>query len=154
MLGKTYEGEVCSAARALEVVGERWSLLIVRNAMFAGCVRFSDFQRRLRIAPNVLTKRLGDLVDAGVFDNRPSGGSRGEYVLTDKGWDLQPVIIALTAWGDRWAAAPEGRPVVYRHAGCGGEAAGGVGCKRCGEDLAPREVEADVADWVREVRGT
>lgn len=142
-----YDGEICSAARALEVVGERWSLLILRNAMFAGMTRYSEFQRGLKIAPNVLAKRLSDLVDAGIFELYQ--GKRGEYRLTDKGLDLKPVILALSEWGDKWAA-PDGPPVTYRHHDCGGRVALHAVCADCGRDVAMPDVEADVADWVIE----
>jgi DNA-binding HxlR family transcriptional regulator len=102
MLGKTYDAEVCSIARALEVVGERWSLLIIRNALFNGLTRFGDFQRRLGIATNVLATRLDGFVDAGIMQR--SDGS--EYVLTDKGRDLCGVLVALTDWGDRCMIQP------------------------------------------------
>lgn len=145
-----YESEICSAARALEVVGERWSLLILRNAMFAGMSRYSEFGRALKIAPNVLAKRLADLVDAGIFEQHQGGpGHRAEYRLSEKGRDFAPVIIALSEWGDRWAA-PQGPPVTYRHHACGGRAVLRTTCTDCGEILAPQEVEADVAEWVRE----
>lgn len=150
MLGRMYEGEICSAARALEVVGERWSLLIVRNALFAGMSRYSEFQRALKIAPNVLAKRLADLVEAGILQQEQGeSGSRAEYRPTEKGRDFAPVIVALSEWGDRWAA-PDGPPVTYRHRGCGGRTALHAVCADCGETLAPEGIEADVADWVRE----
>lgn len=142
MLGRLYSAEVCSAARTLEVVGERWSLLIIRNAMFAGMSRFNEFQRSLGIAPNILTKRLASLVEAGIFDlQEPGQTSRPSYVLTDKGRELQPVIVALTAWGDRWAAA-DGRPITYVHEGCGGELALSMTCGRCGEHPSSTAVTA------------
>src|SRR5690242_5402777 len=119
MLGRTYDAEVCSAARALEVAGERWSLLILRNAMFAGTTRFTDFQERLGIAPNVLAARLEFFVAEGLMTATTAATGFAEYHLTDKGMDFKPALIALTAWGDRWAA-PEGRPIVYEHQGCGG----------------------------------
>src|ERR1700737_2916489 len=86
MLGKTYESEVCSAARALELVGERWTLLIVRNALFAGATRWSEFQTRLGIATNILTTRLDGLVDAGIMERRRYAENPDlyEYLLTDK----------------------------------------------------------------------
>src|SRR5436853_4785015 len=98
MLGHLYENQDCSAARTLELVGERWSLLILRDAMFRRYTRFSQFERSLEVAPNILAKRLGSLVEAGIFEARPER----EYRLTEKGLDLKPVIIALTAWGDKW----------------------------------------------------
>lgn len=147
MLGRLYGDEVCSAARALETVGERWSLLIVRNAMFAGATRFKDFERGLGLATNILAKRLERLVEDGIFEIRPGEtGARSEYVLTEKGMDLKPVVLALTAWGDRWAA-PDGPPVAYRHDGCGGQVVLRMECTACGESPAPAEVRADVAPW-------
>jgi len=77
MLGRRYEGENCSAARTLELVGERWSLLIVRNAMFAGMTRFTEFQRSLGVAPNILTKRLAEFVEAGLFELQGPGPAAG-----------------------------------------------------------------------------
>ncbi len=152
MLGRLYEHQVCSAARTLEVVGERWSLLIVRNAMFAGMTRFTEFQRSLGIAPNILTKRLGEFVEAGIFELRPgASGRHAEYVLTSKGRDLQPIIVALTEWGDRWAA-PDGRPVTYEHEGCGGRVALKVVCDRCGDSPPTSGVLARLADRFRHVR--
>jgi DNA-binding HxlR family transcriptional regulator len=131
MLGNSYEGQVCSAARSLEVVGERWSLLIIRDALFAGVTRFSDFLRRLGLARNVLAARLEGFVGAGIMERfSPEGSAYEEYRLTDKGRDLAPVIIALTAWGDRWWA-PNGRPIIYRHVGCGGEVEQQLVCSEC-----------------------
>jgi DNA-binding HxlR family transcriptional regulator len=94
----------CSAARALEVVGERWSLLILRDAMFRNYTRFSQFQKSLGIATNVLTRRLEGFVAEGLMERgEPDGrGDSGEYRLTRKALELKPVIIALAQWGDRW----------------------------------------------------
>jgi DNA-binding HxlR family transcriptional regulator len=134
MLGKTYDSEVCSAARALEVVGERWSLLIVRNALFAGSTRYNDFLKRLGIATNILKNRLDGLVDAGIMERRSYSPNSDlyEYLLTDKGRELVPVILALTEWGDRWMA-PDGRPVLYSHSVCGGAISQQTNCANCGE---------------------
>lgn len=152
MLGRQYEGQVCSAARTLEITGERWSLLIVRNAMFAGMTRFTDFQRSLGIAPNILAKRMHDFVDAGIFEARPGEtGGHAEYVLTRKGLDLQAVIVALTEWGDHWAA-PEGRPVTFEHEGCGGHVELRLACAHCGKNPAPAAVKARPARWLRSTR--
>jgi DNA-binding HxlR family transcriptional regulator len=152
MLGRLYQGQICSAARTLEIVGERWSLLIIRNAMFAGMTRFTDFQRSLGVAPNILTKRLAEFVEAGIFELRPGGvGGHAEYVLTRKGLDLKPVVVALTEWGDRWAA-PDGRPVTYEHEGCGGRVALRMECTRCGERPPVAGVRARFARRFREMR--
>ena len=133
MLGKTYDTQTCSIARSLEVVGERWSLLIIRDAHFAGLTRFTDFQRSLGIATNVLRDRLEAFVDAGIMTRRrySEAPEQHEYLLTEKGRELLPVLVALTEWGDRWAA-PNGRPIVYRHAGCGGEVHAELACERHG----------------------
>jgi DNA-binding HxlR family transcriptional regulator len=153
MLGRTYDGQNCSAARALEVVGERWSLLIIRDAIFRGTTRFSEFQRNLGIAPNVLTSRLERFVETGLMRTRQYSGEHGlrEYVLTPKGLDLQPVIIGLTAWGDRWAA-PDGPPVVYEHRDCGGQIQQRLHCQDCGAAPAPNEVQTRPGPGARAVR--
>jgi len=118
MLGNRYETQECSAARALELVGERWSLLILRDAMFRKYTRFSQFQQSLGVATNILAKRLEGFVAAGLMAHRQPKGSGGqaEYLLTQKGLEMKPAIIALTAWGDKWVRPG---PVVYRHAADG-----------------------------------
>jgi DNA-binding HxlR family transcriptional regulator len=114
MLGKKYEGQYCSVARSLEVVGERWSLLILRDAICSGVTRFGDFQHNLGIATNVLTSRLEGLIDAGLMER----AADGTYQLLEPGWDLKPVILAFVAWGDKWRA-PDGPPGLFTHDGCG-----------------------------------
>jgi len=141
MLGRTYDREVCSAARALEIVGERWSLLILRNAAFAGMTRFTDFQKSLDIAPNVLAARLERFVEEGLMATTAGAEGFATYHLTKKGLDFKPVIIALTEWGDRWAA-PDGPPIVYEHEACGGHVKENLYCKRCGETPRPQDVRA------------
>jgi DNA-binding HxlR family transcriptional regulator len=142
VLGKTYERENCSAARALELVGERWSLLIIRDALFRGATRFAEFQRSLGLATNVLASRLDGFLAAGLMQRRTYSTHEDhyEYLLTDKGRDLAPVIIALTAWGDRWAA-PDGRPTLYRHRGCDGEIASTLTCTHCGQRVLVEEID-------------
>ena len=140
MLGKNYDSQVCSAARALELVGERWSLLIIRNALFAGATRFNDFLT-LGIATNILKNRLDGFVDAGIMERRSNPGTQEhiEYVLTDKGRELTPIIVALTEWGDRWAA-PDGPPILYVHSTCGGPITLRTSCANCGLVHDPNEV--------------
>ena len=143
MLGKTYDSQVCSIARSLEVVGERWSLLIIRDALFAGSTRYSDFQRSLGIATNILKDRLEGLVDAGIM-RRHQYSQQPElydYLLTVKGRDLAPALIALTEWGDRWAA-PDGPSIFYSHTVCGSAIGHEVGCAKCGRVDDPSEVQA------------
>jgi DNA-binding HxlR family transcriptional regulator len=144
MLGKTYEDQVCSIARALEVVGERWSLLIIRNALFAGSTRYSDFQRSLGIATNILKSRLDGFVDAGIMRRHQYSEQPElyEYLLTEKGRDLAPALIALTEWGDRWSA-PDGPPILYSHTVCGSAISHEVVCAACGRVDDPAEVQAE-----------
>lgn len=151
MLGRRYDGQVCSAARTLEIVGERWSLLIVRDAMFRGVTRFTEFQRSLGIAPGILAKRLSEFVEAGILESRPGGaGGHAEYVLTSKGLELQPIVLALTEWGDRWAA-PDGPPATFEHQDCGGQVTLKTECARCGERPQPATVQA-VPQRLRDAR--
>ena len=136
MLDRTYPTQVCSVARSLEVVGERWSLLIVRDA-FLGRTRFSEFLRSLGIARNVLTQRLEHLVAEDILDHREDGA----YVLTTKGRGLAPVLHQLMKWGDRHYA-PDGPPILTLHVGCGGRVDASMLCDRCGERVArQRDVE-------------
>jgi DNA-binding HxlR family transcriptional regulator len=104
MLGRDYGNQNCSAARTLELVGERWSLLILRDALFKEFARFGEFERSLGIAPNVLQKRLASFVENGIMrvDDSGAAGSHPRYVLTEKGLGFKSVVAALTEWGDRW----------------------------------------------------
>jgi DNA-binding HxlR family transcriptional regulator len=140
MLGRQYDTQVCSIASALEIVGERWSLLIVRD-VFLGVRRFDDIQRDLGIARNVLQARLERLVEEGVLEKRlyEERPPRHEYRLTERGIDLWPVLVALMKWGDRHVY-PEGPPVVLEHRGCGGEVDEHRICRECGCPLEARDV--------------
>ena len=143
MLGRTYDNLNCSVARTLEVVGERWTMLILREA-FAGVRRFDDFQRDLGIARNVLQTRLSRLVDEGILERVPyqERPVRHEYRLTEKGLDLWPILIAMLAWGDKYAAAA-GPPLLLVHRDCGGRMNDRRMCERCGAELTVRDVRAD-----------
>lgn len=115
MARKRFDDSNCSVARALNEVGDWWSLLIVLQAMY-GTRRFVDFQQELGIARNILCDRLARLVDNQVLRKVEVGehGSRQEYRLTEKGRDLFPVVIALRQWGDKWNPSPEGAPLNLR----------------------------------------
>jgi len=132
MLGRDYATQNCSIARTLEIVGERWTLLVLREC-FLGTRRFDDFQERLGIARNVLQARLERLVDEGVLERRRyhERPPRYEYRLTEAGRDLLPVLIALIGWGDRHRA-PSGPPVLVLHEGCGGTVNAALACEQCG----------------------
>ena len=142
MLNRTYDGQDCSIARTLEVVGERWTLLILRDT-FLGIHRFDDLQRDLGIARNVLRDRLGRLVEEGLVERRPYSDRppRSEYHLTEQGRDLWPVLHALLRYGDRWYA-PDGPPRRILHRDCGGEADDRRICSRCGAQLGVNDVVA------------
>lgn len=138
--------ENCSLARALAVVGDRWTLLVLREA-FLKTRRFEDFQSRLGIARRVLTERLAGLVDNGVlekvaYQQRPL---RHEYRLTDKGMALYPVILGLVHWGDAHLGDGAGPPVIHRHKACGHDFRSVLTCSECGEALGARDVEARAA---------
>jgi DNA-binding HxlR family transcriptional regulator len=141
VLGKTYDSEICSAARALELVGERWSLLIIRDALFAGATRYSHY-RSLDIATNILKTRLDSFIESGIMERRGSlpNPDHFEYVLTEKGRDLAAVVVALTEWGDRWLA-PDGPPGLYTHSPCGGQITLVTTCANCGRVHDPAEIE-------------
>jgi DNA-binding HxlR family transcriptional regulator len=142
VLHRDYPGLDCSVAKALEVIGERWSLLIVRAVMH-GNRRFGEMQESLGIARNVLSARLQRLVDEDILERRAYQESppRYEYFLTQKGLDLWPALIALLNWGDRYSPAPEGRRRLIVHKECGGAVSGRGICESCGKVLTARDAK-------------
>jgi DNA-binding HxlR family transcriptional regulator len=139
----SFEDVHCSTAQSLEVVGEWWTLLIVRDS-FLGVCRFDDFVDRLGIARNVLASRLDTLVDTGVLERRAYDEARGrfDYILTDKGRALWPVITALRQWGDEWILGEGNEPLLLQHHLCGREITAVMTCDVCGETLDARSVRA------------
>jgi len=139
---KSFADMDCSVAQCLEVVGEWWTMLIIRDA-FLGITRFEDFQRRLGISRNILQQRLTGLVDSGVLTRVPYSEHppRVDYRLTDKGRDLWPVLTAMRQWGDTHAA-PAGPPVEVTHKRCGSSEPLVLVCPDCGEPVGPRDVTA------------
>ena len=133
----------CSIAQALEVVGEWWTLLILRDA-FLGVRRFDDFVERLGISRNVLTNRLDTLVATGILERRPYDEARGrhDYLLTDKGRALWPVMTALRQWGDEWIYGTGNEPLLLEHRSCGCTTTAQMTCDNCGETLDARSVRA------------
>jgi DNA-binding HxlR family transcriptional regulator len=142
VLQRDYPDQVCSIARSLEVIGERWTLLILRDAVL-GAERFEEFQDSLGIASNVLTNRLRLLCDEGVLERLPdeSRPGRPRYVLTDKGRELAPGLIVLMKWGDRHYPTPGGPPRLTLHTGCGGNVGADFRCERCGQHAGGGEIE-------------
>lgn len=128
----------CSLARTWQVIGEPWTPLILRD-LALGMTRFEEFQTDLGIARNVLADRLRTLVASGVVQRREYASAnrrRNEYVLTEMGAELLPVVITLVQWGDRWLDDGDGPPVVFHHEPCGALTTARVVCDGCGEDLA------------------
>jgi DNA-binding HxlR family transcriptional regulator len=134
-LGSDYAGQSCSLARCLEIVGERWTLLIVRD-LFFGVSRFSDLQRHLDVPRAVLSARLATLVDAGLV-------SRDPYRLTERGEDLWPAVHALMQWGERHTS-PAGPRRVFVHVECGTPLSASGFCPRCEREPAAAELEMRV----------
>lgn len=141
MLPKDYQTQDCSVARSLEIIGERWTLLIVREALF-GCERFDEFAAALGIASNTLTHRLETLVEAGVLDKSadPNDSRRRIYRLTKSGEELGVVVEALREWGDRNTAGGESPPVSLSHNDCGGDLRAIVSCQKCKQPVRAGEV--------------
>jgi DNA-binding HxlR family transcriptional regulator len=137
---KSFAGMHCSVAQCLEVVGDWWTLLIVRDA-FLGVMRFEEFQHRLGISRNILNQRLSSLADHGILEKHPYSEHppRYEYRLTQKGRDLWPVLTAMRQWGDKHAA-PDGPPVVTVHPACGSVTEAVMTCSSCGEPLTSHDV--------------
>ena len=135
------EQQPCSLARTLSVVGDRWTLLVLRES-FLGTRRFDEFEKRLGITRHLLADRLKKLVESGVlnkvaYQQRPL---REDYRLSDKGRDLYPAIMALVHWGDRYMSGPEGAPIRHIHRNCGQPMHGVLVCSDCAEPLQPRDV--------------
>lgn len=131
----------CSVAKTVEVVGERWTVLILREA-FLGVRRFDHIQRDLGIARNILSDRLGKLVEHDILERRQYSErpARFEYRLTERGRDLHPVIVTLMAWGDKHLPNPAGPPVTLVHEPCGHEMTPALACPHCHEHIDARNV--------------
>jgi DNA-binding HxlR family transcriptional regulator len=140
----------CSIARPAALLGDRWTLVILRQA-FNGTKRFEDFQAALGISRSLLSERLGRLVEAGVLRREPYKDevrTRDRYRLTEMGLDLYPVLMALREWGDRYLAE-DGPPLEVRHRDCGGEPTLALRCSKCGEEVGARDAEAFPGPGVR-----
>ncbi len=142
--------QACPIARSLSVVGERWTMLVLREA-FMGTRRFEDFRQRTGAARNVLSDRLDKLVQNEVLERCPyqEKPARHEYRLTEKGLDLYPVLMALVRWGDRWLDEGRGRVIEHRHKECGHVMQMEAVCSECRETLDPRTVEIALGPALR-----
>ena len=133
---RAFQDQNCSIARTLAIVGERWTLLIMRELLL-GRRRFEELRRNTGVATNILSDRLTTLVDQGLVDHH---GEPPEYSPTPKGRDLVPVLLALMNWGDRHTAPDDGPPVVAVHTSCGHDAQPRMHCEHCGDEISPREI--------------
>ncbi|MER7369944.1 winged helix-turn-helix transcriptional regulator [Nonomuraea wenchangensis] len=149
-LGKNYDGQDCSFAKTLEVLGERWTLLVIRDAM-CGVRRFGDFQAHLDIPKAVLSQRLSALVEAGVLERRryQDAPPRDEYVLTPMGRELWVPVLALAQWGERHLAG-QGPRRLYHHATCGSPLEPYSVCGTCGRSVPLEEVEVRPGPGLRD----
>jgi DNA-binding HxlR family transcriptional regulator len=131
---RPFTDQNCSIASALAIVGERWTLLVMRDVLF-GRRRFAEIKRSLGVAPNILSDRLRQLVEHGLLERHPinEGGESFEYVPTAKGRDLSPVLVSLIEWGDEYATPAAGPPRVAVHVACGHDAHPARQCSHCGE---------------------
>ncbi len=133
----------CSIARPLSFLGERWAILVLRDLML-GRRRFDEIQDSLGVASNVLAQRLATLAEEGIVERRrySQHPERFEYRLTQKGLDLEPVLLAMLAWGDRYTTGPEGPPLETVHEDCGHAFHMVPTCSVCGEEIDPRHVHS------------
>jgi DNA-binding HxlR family transcriptional regulator len=141
MRWRELDAEPCSVARTISVIGDRWTLMVLRDC-FLRVRRFEDFQARLGITRHVLADRLRKLTRLGVLRRVPyqARPRRDEYRLTEKGLDLHPVLVALVHWGDVHMAGRAGRPVLLEHCDCGQLFDPVFACSQCGKPIDPRHV--------------
>jgi DNA-binding HxlR family transcriptional regulator len=153
MLGRSYEDQACSLANALGVIGERWTLLVIRDALF-GLRRFDEFAESLGVARNVLSSRLQRLVEGGIlvrvrYQERPE---RFEYRLTPQGLDLATAVVALMRWGDQHLGRPDGSGRLVEHRACGTELVAHLACPACDRLVRADEVITRLAQTPAGVR--
>jgi DNA-binding HxlR family transcriptional regulator len=140
-LGKNYDGQDCSLARSLELIGERWTFLILRDALY-GVRRYGDFLGHLDLPRAILSQRLHTLVESGIMERRRYQESppRDEYVLTQMGRELWPTVLTLASWGERHLSAT-GVKRLFFHVACDTRLDGNAACQACGRHVPPEEVE-------------
>lgn len=132
----------CSIARTLSILGDRWTMLILRNA-FMGMRRFDDFQQNLGVTRHVLSERLKRLVEHGILAKAPyfDRQERFEYRLTDKGLELYPILLSMSKWADKWMDEGQGAPIQYVHKSCEKPFQPVLVCSECGEEVHARQVK-------------
>jgi DNA-binding HxlR family transcriptional regulator len=143
-----------SVGAAAELLGDRWTFLILREAFF-GTQRFNEFANNLGLSRNILSSRLKTLVAKGIFELRPYGPAetRNEYRLAQPGRDIFPIVVALLQWGDKYLMGPEGPSIILKHTRCGEDADPQLVCGSCGEPIELGEIlptpGPGATDWVR-----
>ena len=137
-------GWPCTIARSVDVLGDHWNLLLIRQACL-GTRRFDDFQTALGIGRNILSQRLNRLGEEGILDRveYQQNPSRYEYRLTEKGREVYPILAAMAAWGERWLTGPEGSPLILHHVSCEHDMHAVVVCSECQRPLEVRQVRAN-----------
>lgn len=145
----------CSIARTLEVIGEWWTLLILRD-LFLGFERFDDIQRNLGVASNILTARLKKMMEQGIVERRTDAEDKRvwRYSLTRQGRDLYPVLLALTAWGDKWRTTEGRQALLVRHQHCGHVTSAVPFCVMCKEELQLEDIRFEAGPGGKEAPGT
>jgi DNA-binding SARP family transcriptional activator/DNA-binding HxlR family transcriptional regulator len=143
----SYRDKHCAVARALDAISEQWSPQIIQDALFNGTTEFATFAANLEIPPDILFPRLSEFIASGLMELQPNAEhpNRQEYVLTEKGRDLAPMMIALAQWGDRWSEE-DSTPVILEHGGCGGLIEQLIRCDGCGEQPLPDRVHPRPSD--------
>jgi DNA-binding HxlR family transcriptional regulator len=144
--------QTCSVARTLSVIGDRWTMMVLREA-FLRTRRFDEFQARIGAARHIVADRLKKLVEHGILERRKyqDRPARYEYRLTDKGLDLHPILLSMAAWGDRWMDQGEGPPVEYVHKDCGQVMRPVLDCSVCGKPVEPRNVQPQAGPALRKL---
>jgi DNA-binding HxlR family transcriptional regulator len=155
MRNTSFAGMHCSLAQSLEVMGDWWSPLILRD-LYLGLDRFDQLVTDLGISRNLLTDRLATMTDAGLITRTPyqTNPVRYGYQLTEAGSELIPILIALTAWGDRWATPPAGQPIRFTHTTCGKVTTPEVCCSECGDTLTAANTTPSPGPGGRTAPGT
>jgi DNA-binding HxlR family transcriptional regulator len=155
MRNTSFAGMHCSLAQSLEVMGDWWSPLILRD-LYLGLDRFDQLVTDLGISRNLLTDRLATMTEAGLIVRTPYQDNpvRYRYGLTEAGSELIPILIALTAWGDRWATPPAGQPIRFTHTTCGKPTTATVCCSECGDPLTTHNTTASPGPGGRTAPGT
>lgn len=153
MRWKEIDGQVCSIAKALAIFGDKWTLLIVRDA-FSRIRRFSEFQKSLGITKHRLSDRLNRLVEVGILVKDLYDEKRGryEYRLTQKGLDLYPILMTVVQWGDKWTTDEDGCPVEFKHTTCGHITSPKYVCNQCDQEIDAKSIEPIVGPGIENKR--